>query len=391
MAVISYNCPKCSSNLIEEKIEKYWKCEHCKSRYGIEELKKYIDSKKEYDGYNCDNCGAEIVTYEDSLTTICAYCGSTAIVRGKFSGEYKPDFIVPFKNNKEDAVYAFLNQGKRKEMCPSNFFEYGNIKHVHGVYVPYWLFSCETIASLEGPCYNNCNRKIYIKRKASMTVERIPADAKTKMDNDFLGGLEPFDYEQMEPFKYSYLLGFNAEKYDDSIDATFEEQIQERICDAIINKIKAEDGISYDQKTIKSDAFVSDSKYEYELMPVWCIHVEYNGTEYKYYVNDQNLIVSGKYPVSFMKEIILWGLAGILIAMVVYLALSRTYLPVVFLLALIAISSCNFIFHTLSSYNNIKRKTKDVEYVNHKTFKFIEYKDLEMDKKIDFNKEKDDK
>ena len=41
-----------------------------------------------------DSCGAEIVTDEQTAATFCVYCGATAILKGKLSGEFTPELII---------------------------------------------------------------------------------------------------------------------------------------------------------------------------------------------------------------------------------------------------------------------------------------------------------
>ena len=48
----------------------------------------------------CSKCG-NIIGFE---TDFCPYCGNPTVVPGQFSGQLKPDFIIPFKLSKEDAV-----------------------------------------------------------------------------------------------------------------------------------------------------------------------------------------------------------------------------------------------------------------------------------------------
>ena len=56
--------------------------------------------------YSCPSCGAELICDESTAATACPYCGNPSIVPGQFSGSLKPDFVLPFKLSKEDAVAA---------------------------------------------------------------------------------------------------------------------------------------------------------------------------------------------------------------------------------------------------------------------------------------------
>ena len=55
--------------------------------------------------YNCPSCGAELICDASTAATSCPYCGNPTVVPGQFSGALKPDFVIPFKLSKEDAVF----------------------------------------------------------------------------------------------------------------------------------------------------------------------------------------------------------------------------------------------------------------------------------------------
>ena len=56
--------------------------------------------------YSCPSCGAELICDASTAATFCPYCGNPTVVPGQFSGALKPDYVIPFKLSKEDAVAA---------------------------------------------------------------------------------------------------------------------------------------------------------------------------------------------------------------------------------------------------------------------------------------------
>ena len=56
--------------------------------------------------YSCPSCGAELICDASTAATSCPYCGNPTVVLGQFSGALKPDYVIPFKLSKEDAVAA---------------------------------------------------------------------------------------------------------------------------------------------------------------------------------------------------------------------------------------------------------------------------------------------
>lgn len=57
-----------------------------------------------------------------------------------------------------------------------------------------------------------------VRRAGSISFEKIPVDASSKMPDAHMDSIEPFDYSDLKPFSTSYLPGFLADKYDVSVD-----------------------------------------------------------------------------------------------------------------------------------------------------------------------------
>ena len=121
---IDNKCPACGAPITFSPSLNKWKCEYCDSEFTFEEMQKHNNAssaaandtqenanEEELDllSYKCQNCGAEIVADENTAATFCVYCGSIAILKSKLSGKFSPDFIIPFKKNKEEAVEAFVS------------------------------------------------------------------------------------------------------------------------------------------------------------------------------------------------------------------------------------------------------------------------------------------
>lgn len=62
---------------------------------------------------------------------------------GQFAGQLKPDFIIPFKYSKEDAVKALKEHCTGKIFLPKSFTNENHIQKIQGIYVPFWMFDGE--------------------------------------------------------------------------------------------------------------------------------------------------------------------------------------------------------------------------------------------------------
>ena len=64
--------------------------------------------------YCCPSCGAELLCDATTAATSCPYCGNPSVLPGQFSGILKPDFVLPFKLSKEDAIKALKKHYLKK-------------------------------------------------------------------------------------------------------------------------------------------------------------------------------------------------------------------------------------------------------------------------------------
>ena len=90
--------------------------------------------------YVCKSCGGEIVGDENTAATACPFCGNPVVMMGQFSGDLKPDYVIPFKLDKKAAKEALNNHYKGKVLLPKVFKDQNHIDEIKGVYVPFWLF-----------------------------------------------------------------------------------------------------------------------------------------------------------------------------------------------------------------------------------------------------------
>ena len=51
-----------------------------------------------------------------------------------------PDFVLPFKISKEQAIEKFLSFARKKRFIPKDFFEKNQVQKMTGVYFPYWIY-----------------------------------------------------------------------------------------------------------------------------------------------------------------------------------------------------------------------------------------------------------
>ena len=326
----SIKCPNCASNLVYDLEHGASICRNCGGLFDPETLDKVgsfglVNPEKNYDGtieiskedaerieIVCNSCGAEIVTDKNTSSTFCAFCGSPALVTRRLTREFKPDYIIPFKFDKEKAIKLFEEHCAGIDHLPKDFKSKKVLSKMTGLYVPTWIISSEVDVSVVGKgkmgkmvdaayAYNhsarNGNYATLTYGKVKFRLKNIPFDGELKIANRLMAAAEPFDYSELERFRPEFLQGFFAEKYDEQpLDMT--DRIYKRL-DRYALKVCDEVTFGYDDFSPESDgSFVryNNQEIKYALLPCWFLSLDYDGRNYQYIVNGQTGKVSGEFP-----------------------------------------------------------------------------------------------
>lgn len=336
-SIIDHKCPSCDAVLKFNPQGQNWKCEYCRSEFNLEHLANneikdqdnYDTSNDEMNLYSCSNCGAEIIAEPNVSATSCVYCKNTAILKNKLQGKFNPEYIIPFKYTKEEAISAFKKMGKGKILMPKQFNMKRNIKDITGIYIPFWLYDYSADGVIEAECekvstWNSGNYK-YTKtdtykviRGGSMDFKNIPVDGSKKFPNDIMNSIEPFDYKDLTSFNHSYLSGFLSEKYDITSDEAKKEGI-DRAKNTFIDEMK-KDILGYDNVNLTKDNInLKNLKSRYVLLPVWMLNIKYKNKILTFAMNGQTGKIVGNIPIDIMKAIIIWGITFIVIFVLLFL------------------------------------------------------------------------
>ena len=256
--------------------------------------------------YSCPSCGAELICDQSTAATACPYCGNPAIVPGQFSGALRPDYILPFRLSKDDAVQALRAHYQGKPFLPRSFTSANHIEQIQGVYVPFWLFDggAEGAASYRASNTNvfetgdyeiTETRHYHVVRAGSLAFEKIPVDASSKMPDDHMDSIEPFDYAQLRPFSTAYLPGYLADKYDVTIDDSRDRadtRCRETLAQALRDTVTGYGACV----TEREDIALRRGKVHYALLPVWMLSTKWRGQDFLFAMNGQTGKLVGDLP-----------------------------------------------------------------------------------------------
>ncbi len=337
--VLDNKCPGCGAAIhFKPELGKF-KCDYCEGEYTAEQLKDMEKINKEevdttnYVNYNCPDCGAEIITDENTAATFCVYCGNTSIIKNRLSGEFAPSKIIPFKMEKKKAIEAFKRLRKGRPLTPKEFTSEKNIEKIQGVYIPFWLYETEVSGTIEatatrvkswtsGNTHYTQTDYYNVVRTGTMEYHRVPVDGSTRFANDMMNTIEPFDYSKLIDYNHAYLSGFLAEKYDVSKEDAFVDAKNRTLNTTKQEMLNSMHG--YSSKTIKKNDLQSTNKnVEYALLPVWMVNVKYNNEYYLFAMNGESGKFIGNIPLdkkrALMYTIITFVISFIVCALISYL------------------------------------------------------------------------
>ena len=351
--VTNYQCPACTGPLRFDGKTGKLKCDYCGSYFTVQEVEKLYAAKNasaekakenadkakenadkakenadsgsgwgsdaaKMRAYNCTSCGAELICDETTAATQCPYCGNNTVIPGQFAGTLKPDCVIPFKYEKQDAVKALKGYYKGKTLLPGSFNNSNHLEEIKGVYVPFWLYSGHVDARglyearqdevhRQGEYEITRSRHYEVSREGTINFSRVPVDASTKMPDDLMDSIEPFDYRDLKEFSLAYMPGYLANKYDVS-----RQECGKRAAERSRNS--AQDALrgtvdGYTSVTTRThDEKIYNEKTEYAVLPVWLLSTKWQGQNFLFAMNGQTGKMIGNLPVSRAKQTI-WFLA----------------------------------------------------------------------------------
>lgn len=314
---ITFKCPSCGSNLALNPETGLFSCETCGSNFSKEELEKKTVSKEdeEFDTsvkeYSCPSCGASIITDENTSTDYCAYCGSHIILKGRVSGQIKPNLIMPFKISKDEAKQILKNELKSYGYIPKSFFEEANLDKITGIYYPFWETDVDTDGSINAECtkvrtWVAGNRKYTetkfynVSRSGDIHLEDISVNALKSADKVLIEGVLPFPVEGHIPFDMAYMSGFYAKKNDLTYNDVLQE-VDNKINNYSVNLLK-NTMEQYTTVLIKEKQIdVKNRHKDYTLLPIWILSYSYNHKHYTFAINGITGKMFGDLPLSKTK------------------------------------------------------------------------------------------
>ena len=343
--MLQYKCPCCGGKVEFDSATQHMKCPYCDSEFDVESLKGYDEALREdapqeemqwkthednqwgeeeaqnMGVFVCQNCGGEVVADTTTAATQCPYCGSPVVLTGRLAGDLKPDLVIPFKLDKEAAKAALRKHVSGKKLLPRSFKTENHLNEVKGLYVPFWLFDADVDANIRyrgrkvrvwsDSDYNYTETLHFaLIRQGGIGFDRVPVDGSSKMPDDLMESIEPFDGSQAVDFQTAYLSGYLADRYDVDAKSSIG-RANERIRQSTEDGFRTTTANYANVRTEYSNIHLNNGEAKYALYPVWLLNSTWNGKQYTFAMNGQTGKFVGNLPMDkkqYWKWFGIWSL-----------------------------------------------------------------------------------
>jgi len=333
------NCSSCGAKIEFSPHDKALKCTGCGNLYSIEyktDTKKHpinwMPDKVKLDdwsnqnrSYKCSVCGAQVTFSKYDIVSKCSYCNNTSLSPLKDLPGLKPEKIIPFKIDKNEAKNEFTKRTKKRKFLPNQFKK--NLPHAEmgATYISSFSFDAFVSASYSGrqrhtrtvrTSDGRSKTEVYYTHFSGVIDRRytdVVVEASDKISQEDIVDVLPYDFSECVDYNNDFIKGYNVGYYNQDVleaEAVGKREMLKDIERRIRNKYS-----SIDSLTI--NPIYSDIKYNYTLLPTYFINFNYKDKQYFNVMNGQNGTLTGKVPRS-----------GLKITMFVLMILATIALPI---------------------------------------------------------------
>ena len=350
--VMIYKCKNCGGDMEFDPSIGKMKCPFCDSTESEEvstgsEIKDGDVATEETAqelGYSaagnllCPNCGCEIELGKFTSALRCPACDSNIIVDSRMKGEYRPEFMTPFKIDEKKAKEMIKQKFATFKFAPRDLVSEARLKKIQGWYMPTWFYDMDTTldykaVGIKETRHTEGNTEVTdidsydVNRVIDARFDRLPVDAANDLPDKMMDLLAPFDTRESVPYDSRYMSGFYSEQYNQTSAELLpraEKQVEtfgRSMCQDSAKKGPqgTYDRHSNEQMNVQYHSVIP----HYGLMPVWKYDYTYKDQPYPFYINGQTGKLVGTAPVDSKR---VWSFAAIVGAVAMAVAIGLSFL-----------------------------------------------------------------
>jgi len=264
-------------------------------------------------------------------------CGSQVIVDKKAHQVMDPQYLLPFKLEKQQATELFRAWIQKRWLAPNTLKKRATVSApLVGVYFPFWTFDAQTESDYTGEqgidhieCYqtkdaqgNTVERTKtvthwhYVSGAVQLNFDDLLIPGSNALSKQLTSKLQEWDLKNLLPYRNDYLAGYHGETYTKELNQSYDEATR-------IMKVEIEAAVRRDiggnhQRIHQVNTKFSDVTFKYVLLPIWILVYKHKQEYYKVLINGRTGELEGERPYSVIKIICL---SLIVIALVIWLYL----------------------------------------------------------------------
>jgi predicted RNA-binding Zn-ribbon protein involved in translation (DUF1610 family) len=264
----------------------------------------------------CQSCAAMVEPSPSHEAFACPYCGSSIVAREQSQRLIKPQAVLPFRVDRNQALTSFKKWVRTRWFAPNALKKLARVEdRLKGLYAPYWTYDAGTVSRYTGKrgeeytvSYTDSDGN----RKTRTQVRWYPASGVVTREFDdmlVVGSeslprklaeeLEPWDLGNLVAYQDEYLSGFSAERYQIDVKRGWS-RAKERMDDVIRGDVRRD--IGGDRQQIDSlHTTHSDITFKHVLLPMWICSYRYKEKVFRFLVNARTGEVQGERPWSWIK------------------------------------------------------------------------------------------
>ena len=243
LSATNEKCKNCGGDLIFNPKTQNLDCEKCGSSFSFTMIKR-IEKKQYHRGIpnqdtlawarqekkvKCQTCGADIDLFGLAFTTRCPYCESSYVSDVNQLPGLKPDAVVPFAFNEEDALIKFQEGIRKKFFVPRNFKKKLPKNKMIGIYVPTFNFDMDTSTTYRGTLERTVTvqrgketvrktERFNISGTKAMIHRNYVIESADNVNDKQITSLLPYDFDNSYEYNADFMRGHIAKHYDNNLD-----------------------------------------------------------------------------------------------------------------------------------------------------------------------------
>lgn len=344
-----YKCPGCGAPLRFDPKSQQLTCQYCGRQVSaLDESLVFANEaegqtpvggtqydsqtgEKEYAAlaYVCPNCGAKLLSTEETAATFCSFCGSNVVLDERLDAEAMPQRIIPFKISADECAELYKKRLSRAFFAPSYMKKDSEIAKFRGIYMPYWIYSYDTagpvrtagsVSTRSGDYIIKTNYDLY--QQIDGHYSGIAYDASASFSDTLSEAIAPFTANASVPFATSYLSGFYAD-VSDVPSEVYQASAKSLADDFFVDNVMSDPAYpmhGVDRTKVRVAMPYGQNAHEKGYFPVWFLSNRTHDNKHINYavVNGETGKVAADIPVSFGKYLLFSLLASIPVALFIW-------------------------------------------------------------------------